>query len=106
MLWKNVHLKVIFFHRFLRSLLVFDTWYFIYKQPANTCTLKLNSCIYALHLNHIMRKPVYVICEQQRCRSGCTSPQPAHLRRLIGTFVVRCLDSIIPLLAIAKISRP
>ena len=31
--------------------------------------------------------------------------QPAHLRSLISTFVVRCLDSIIPILAISKISR-
>ena len=31
--------------------------------------------------------------------------QPAHPRSLISTFVVRCLDSIIPLLAIAEISR-
>ena len=30
--------------------------------------------------------------------------QPAHPRSLISTFVVRCLDSIIPLLAIAEIS--
>ena len=32
--------------------------------------------------------------------------QPAHPRSLISAFVVRCLDSIIPLLAIADISRP
>ena len=32
--------------------------------------------------------------------------QPAHRRSLISAFVVRCLDSIIPLLAIADISRP
>ena len=32
--------------------------------------------------------------------------QPAHLCSLISAFVVRYLDSIIPLLAIAKISRP
>ena len=31
--------------------------------------------------------------------------QPAHLRSLISSFVVRCLDSIIPLLAITEISR-
>ena len=30
--------------------------------------------------------------------------QPAHLRNLISKFVVRCLDSIIPILAIAKTS--
>ena len=29
--------------------------------------------------------------------------QPAHPRSLISTFVVCCLDSIIPLLAIAEI---
>ena len=31
--------------------------------------------------------------------------QPAHSRSLTSTFVVRCLDSIIPLIAIAEISR-
>ena len=31
--------------------------------------------------------------------------QPAHPRSLISAFVVRCLDSIILLLAIAEISR-
>ena len=30
--------------------------------------------------------------------------QPAHPRSLISTFIVRCRDSIITLLAIAKIS--
>ena len=32
--------------------------------------------------------------------------QPAHPRSLISAFVVHCLDSIIPLLALAEISRP
>ena len=31
--------------------------------------------------------------------------QPAHPRSLINVFLVRCLDGIIPLLAIAEISR-
>ena len=31
--------------------------------------------------------------------------QPAHPRSLIGAFVVRCLDSIIPILAKSTISR-
>ena len=31
--------------------------------------------------------------------------QPAHPRSLISTFVVRCLDSKIPVLANSKISR-
>ena len=30
--------------------------------------------------------------------------QPAHSRSLISTFVVRCLDSVIPLVSISKIS--
>ena len=32
--------------------------------------------------------------------------QTVHPRSLISTFVVRCLDSIISLFAIAEISRP
>ena len=31
--------------------------------------------------------------------------QPAHLRSLISTFVVRCLDSVICILAKSKVSR-
>ena len=31
--------------------------------------------------------------------------QPVHLRSLISTFVVRCLDSKICILAISKVSR-
>ena len=31
--------------------------------------------------------------------------QPAHPRSLISTFVVRCLDSIICILALSKVSR-
>ena len=31
--------------------------------------------------------------------------QPAHPRSLIITFVVRCLDSIMPLVSISEISR-
>ena len=34
-----------------------------------------------------------------------STDQPAHPRDLINTFVVRCLDSIIPLLADSAISR-
>ena len=49
-------------------------------------------------MSHIMRKPVYAVCKQQRRRSACP-------RSLISAFVVHCLDSIIPLLAIAETSR-
>ena len=31
--------------------------------------------------------------------------QPAHSRSLISTFVVRCLDSMIYILALSKVSR-
>ena len=44
-----------------------------------------------------MRKPVFAICEQQ------SADEPAHSCSLISPFVVHCLDSIIPLLAIAEI---
>ena len=52
------------------------------------------------NLSHVMKKPVDVICEQQRCRSACVDP---HSR--ISTFIVRCLDCIIPIIAKSKISR-
>ena len=32
--------------------------------------------------------------------------QSVHTRSLVSVFVVHCLDSIIPLFAIAEISRP
>ena len=41
----------------------------------------------------------YAICEQQG------ADQPAHPRSLICPFVVRCLESITPVVAIPKISR-
>ena len=42
-------------------------------------------------MSHVMRKPVYAVCEKQR-------------RSLISAFVVRCLDTIIPLVSISEIS--
>ena len=44
-----------------------------------------------------MRKPAFAICEQQR------PDQSVHPCSLISTFVIRCLDSIIPLVSIYKI---
>ena len=46
------------------------------------------------YLSHIIRKPVCAICEQQRRRSACASMQSDQC------LVVRCLDSIIPLVSI------
>ena len=37
--------------------------------------------------------------------NGKGADQPVHLRSLIRTFVVRCLDSVICILAIFKVSR-
>ena len=50
-------------------------------------------------LIYVMRKPVYAICEQQRHRSDCASTQSDQ------HHCVLCLDIIIPLIAIAEISR-
>ena len=52
-------------------------------------------------MSHVIRKPVYVICEQ-RVKD---TDQPAHPRSQISVFIVRCLDSILLTLAISKISR-
>ena len=51
------------------------------------------------NLSPVMRKPVLPYANNK------VAVQPAHLRSLISAFVVRCLDSIIPLLAIAETSR-
>ena len=47
-------------------------------------------------MSHVMRKPVFAICEQQRRRSA------AHPCSLISVFIVCCLDSLIPLVSISK----
>ena len=48
-------------------------------------------------MSQVMRKPVYAICDNKG------ADQPAHPCSLISTFVVPCLDSIIPLVSISKI---
>ena len=45
------------------------------------------------YMSHVMRKPVYAICEQHKKKGA---DQPAHLQSLISTFVVRCLDNRLP----------
>ena len=37
--------------------------------------LNLNVPKYQFYFSHVMRKPVYAICKQQRHRSACTFPQ-------------------------------
>ena len=68
-------------------------------------------------MSHVMRKPVYAICEQQRRRSDCAdnlfmpyannkgADQPAHLRSLISAFVIRRLDSIMSISSKSKLSN-
>ena len=46
-----------------------------------------------------MRKPVLALCEKQRRRSACASAQSDQ------PICFRCLDSIIPLIAISKNSK-
>ena len=53
----------------------------------------------SLHMSCIMRKPVYAICNNKG------SDQLAHPCSLSSTFVVRYLDSIIPILAKSRVSR-
>ena len=49
--------------------------------------------------DHVMWKPVYAKCEQQRRRSACAS---AHPRSLISAFGVRCLDSVLHSVSISE----
>ena len=51
-------------------------------------------------MNDIMRKFVYVYANKK------DADQSVHPRSLISTFVIRCLDSLIPLVSISKISSP
>ena len=46
-----------------------------------------------------MGKPVYAHANNKG------ADQPTHPRSLISAFIVRCLDSIIPILDIDKISK-
>ena len=47
----------------------------------------------------VMTTPVCAICENKDV------DQLAHQHRLISVFAVRCLDSIIPIIAISEITR-
>ena len=73
---------------------------YIQNSVITNRVIKRFRCItkYPPYLSHVMRKPVYAICDQQRRRSYLASAS------LISAFVVHCLDSIIPLVSISKIS--
>ena len=61
-------------------------------------------------MSHVMRKPVLAYANNkvanQPAHPRSLISEIAHPRSLISAFVVRCLDNIIPLLAIAEMSRP
>ena len=59
------------------------------------CLFWTNYCMFKL--SHVMRKPVMPYANNRG------TDQPAHVRSLISAFVVRCLDSIIPLVSISEI---
>ena len=60
---------------------------------------ELELLLIEIHMGHVMRKPVLPYANNKGAH------QPAHPRSLINAFVVRILDSIIPLVSISKISR-
>ena len=96
MSWKNaLCYKILYYIKgYSHQNYVHQMELFLTNQRRTECALiRLNMmCL-------VMRKPVFALCEQQRCWSACTSAS------LISTFVVRCLDSIIPLVSISEISR-
>ena len=51
------------------------------------------------YMSHVMRKNLFMLYANYK-----GADQPAHPRSLISAFVVRCIDSIIPLVFISKIS--
>ena len=61
--------------------------------------VKLQNALASRHMSLVMRKPVLPYANNNG------ADQLAHPRSLISAFVVRFLDSIIPLVSISKISR-
>ena len=69
----------------------------IYWKKKLKCLVK-SFCNCSITLSHVMRKPVYAICEQQRHISACASSRSDQ------RLCFRCLDTIIPLVSISEIS--
>ena len=65
-----------------------------------TC-VHMEVSLFGLHLNlsHIMKNLFMLYANTKGAH------RPAHPCNLISIFVVRCSDSIIPILAISKVSR-
>ena len=72
----------------------------IYLPPLDRQYASSQIDCFNINMSHVMRKPVLPYANNKG------ADQPVHPRSLISTFIVRCLDSIIPLLAIAKIQDP
>ena len=71
-----------------------SSFFFSFKLLCSTCR--------SSYMSHVMRKPAFAIYKQQSRRSaGASAPSDQR-----SAVVVCCLDRIIPLLAIAEISRP
>ena len=75
----------------------------------------INKKLFLLRCWHYHKHSLYLLVKYEphhektslcHMRTKKGADQPAHLRSLIRAFVVRCLDNIIHLLAIAEISRP
>ena len=67
--------------------------------PKMSFRIKLFKCNHVRYqVSHVMRKPVYAICEQQRLRSDCTSRQSDQ------QFCGSLLCCIIPIVAKPKVS--
>ena len=56
-------------------------------------------------MSHVMRKLSLCYMRTTKLQTILPIHAPAHPRRLIGAFVIRCLDSLIRILAKSKISR-
>ena len=69
------------------------------QPPIVSIGFKLFKCNHVrFQVSHVMRKPVYAICEQQG------SDQTVHPHSLVSNLFVHCFDSIIPIVAKPKVS--
>ena len=100
-IWSYLH-KYDFFNMFIRIL--------IYSTAKAYTFDNIQRNVYVIKLT--ITKDVFILNEsghEKICLMSYVNnkgaDQPAHPRSLISTFVVRCLDSIISLDSIAKISR-
>ena len=95
--YQSVTLSYSAYHpRLLRNICAHSRW----RTGVRAAVAKRGYCKtqYYTYTSHVMTRPVFVICEQQKRRSVCASAQSDQRLRF------RCLDSIISLLSKSKIS--